>query len=220
MRFGKNFKLSFVDPISVRSKTDGQFFNIYADVEYRRGRKRHINLEALVRRDVLQACERLAVECDADEGRRLADLLNADFGLPKSCADGCYVDLVAWMRVSANAEAIRAAVEIRADRARLARLKILKDSLYADPALFVIMRAEACPELVVDKNLIRQAWDLSVALKASEGWWGPLMSAWSELAGSFSTEESASAALNILVDAIRRMDRRLAEKFGLAGEVK
>ncbi|MFG1887503.1 hypothetical protein ACGFIR_06490 [Micromonospora sp. NPDC049051] len=171
-------------------------------------------------RDIREACEVVAKKCDADETARLAALLNADFGLPRSCSNGCYDQLLARFAVSSGEEARQAAVRIRADRARLARLRMLKDSLYAEPSLFVISRVEAQPDVNIDENLIREAWQLSALLKSAEAWWGPLMAAWSSLASNFKTEEAASVALRVLVDAIHRMDKKMASRYGIPGEAE
>ncbi|MGK5678530.1 hypothetical protein [Actinoplanes sp. URMC 104] len=56
---------------------------------------------------------------------------------------------------------------------------------------------------------------LSDSFRASESWWAPIMNAWNDLASKTEAHGEVMAAMDVLKDAILRLDSRLAAEHGL-----
>jgi len=200
----------------LESKTAAHLFEMGVVASYRRGRSKHESIEALVRRDIRKFAEREAARWEVDEAQYFQDSLNAEFGHPNNCSRDCYRDLTATFEVRSTAHGRQAALNARLDRTRVERFKLLRAALYSDPTLLLISQLEQHPELTIDQAKVDEAWRISSLFRHNEEWWSPLMQAWSSLAGGIKTEEASLMAVQVLVDAIERLDKSLIEKYGIS----
>ncbi|MFF3671323.1 hypothetical protein [Microtetraspora malaysiensis] len=152
----------------------------------------------------------------ADQLFAAQDAVNATLGRPSNCRDGIYTDLTAHVQLTVTADGFRAARAERADRARIERLKFLKHSLYIDPSLMAIEYFEQHPEGVASGEIgIANFRKLANELRSFDEWWSPLMAAWSELSANTAPQEAVEQSMHVLIDAIRRLDAKLALKYKL-----
>jgi hypothetical protein len=108
------------------------------------------------------------------------------------------------------------AIEMQREKAKLERLRYLKEALYSDPSLLIIDHLQRHPEDIGRGDLdFNKFYKLANSLRESERWWSPLMIAWSELAAQTQSQEAASEAMRALLDAIRRLDAKLATRHKL-----
>jgi len=205
--------------LMLESKTAAHFFKMEGVASCRRGRSKHESIEALVRRDIRKLAEGEAARWEVDEAQDFQDSLNAELGHPNDCVRGCYRDLTAKFEVRSTADGRQAALNARLDRARIERFKLLRAALYSDPTLLLVSQLEQHPELTIDQAKVDEAWRISSLFRHNEEWWAPLMQAWSSLAGGIKTEEASLMAVQVLVDAIGRLDKSLIEKFGISVSV-
>ncbi|WP_203898190.1 hypothetical protein [Virgisporangium aliadipatigenens] len=168
-------------------------------------------MRATLTANVLSICGRW----EADEASSASDAINAEFGAPRSCSQGYFRDLVAEVRIRTSAEARQAAERSRADRARVARLQYLKAALYSDPTLLAIEYLDRNPSAKIDTSRLDGLQKFADEIRHREQWWSPIMRAWDELAVRTMSAESADIAIEVLIDAIRRLDLSLARRHGV-----
>lgn len=213
--FVREVEVRFPEDQLVPSGTVGADFIVALRAQYRPGRRFHYNRDSLVRSWVLDRVTEIAGKWTVDDYAMAQEHVNSFLGRGHHCSEKFYRSLVAHVEFRVSAESARVARQERLDNARLERLKYLKDVLYADPALMVIEHLERNPHISPAEITVADFRKFSGNLRAEEEWWSPLMVAWNNLAEQINSSEEVEVSMRILLDAIRRLDERLANNYGL-----
>jgi hypothetical protein len=204
------------DPVqtSLPSATPGVSFHARITARYRLGRTQHDAPDSVVRtRLVLAACDQAAC-WQADQLCAAADAVNAEIGRPAHCPRRVYRDLIGHADLWLDAAGTEAAELWHQQKTHVERLKYLKATLYSDPALLLIDHLQRHPNDLDNAELDKYR-SLSDRLQERERWWSSLMVAWNDLAAQTQSPQAAEASMHILLDAIRRLDSKLADRHGL-----
>ncbi|NBE99986.1 hypothetical protein FE391_41680 [Nonomuraea sp. KC401] len=209
-------KLTFPDIVLLPSKTRGVHFEAIFDIKYRPGSASQLSRDSCVRRDVRSLSCNIASQWQADEASAAQDAINVELGGYASCPHGFYKDLVGSVELSVDRDGLNAALQERADQVRFERLKWLREALYYDPSLLVIDHLERHPETLLNADFkVDNFWKFSNRLRSAEKWWSPLMAAWTELAAKTQSQQAIEQCMRVLLDAILRLDARLAAEHKL-----
>jgi hypothetical protein len=182
--------------------------------EYRLGRGRHSDPGAVARRDVLALTSSIALKWEADQVSAAQDDMNAQLGNADNSRGKVYRKLSAHVDLRVGEESQEALRELRRDQARVARLEFLRKVLFANPVLIAIEYLERNPQ-EIKKVEIEAFRSFAEQAMSYEKWWGPLMKAWNDLAAKAESPEAVAEGMNVLLDAILRLDSKLAVRHGL-----
>lgn len=209
-------ELSFPTADFLPSATSGVYFKAQINAHYRRTRVFHEDRDSFVRHEVRCFMSAITERWAADELYAAQDAVNAALGRPSKCSEGFYTDLTAHVQLSITEDGVKAARIERADRARIERLEFLKRTLYTDPSLMAIEYFEHHPECVTSEEIdITSFRNLANNLRSFDEWWSPLMTAWTELSANTAPREAVEQSMRVLLDAIQRLDAKLAMKYKL-----
>ncbi|MEV1198830.1 hypothetical protein [Microbispora rosea] len=201
------------DHLQLPAATSGYFFQARIHGMYRPGRAVHENRESYVRTHVLQVASEISQAWEVDEAVAAESAINAVLGKPARCPNGFYRDLTAHVAISLSAETLHTFTQLREDRARVERLRFLKESLYVDPVLLIIDFLEHRPEIIQIEDFdLHKFFGFANNVRQAERWWAPIMEAWSELAKKTKSTEAVGEAMRILLEAIQRLDSKLATR--------
>ena len=207
-------KATFSD-LLLPTSTPGLSFRSSCAATYQPSRRRHANLDDLVRHRVLLVAREITSDWPADELPAAQAAVNAELGRPQHCPESYYRNLTARVDLYIPKSQRQMAAKAREDHAKIARLRHLKEVLYTDPGLLIVDRLDRNPEALLSGTDIDSVWKLVARLNEKERWWGPLMSAWNEIATKTTNPAASELLLKHMIEMVSKLDTNLAEKHGL-----
>ncbi|MFI9639415.1 hypothetical protein ACIG87_04990 [Micromonospora sp. NPDC051925] len=198
------------------SSTGSFQFTAVISGSFRKGERYHLDRLSAARNYLSRTACRISYQFSADQPAEAQDAINAVFGEEVDCPSGSYRFLVASSSLRSTPEGLSAAIKMRQDKSRIERLEALRVGLYSDPGLMLIDFLDRNPDALHDCDaLLAKYRQAASSLQGFEVWWLPLMAAWNELAAQTSTHAGVDASFAILLNAIRKLDKRLAEAHRL-----
>jgi hypothetical protein len=215
----KQVEARFALPVRLPSATPQIAFEAQMKATFQSGRTQHNALEALVRSNVVDAARETAQKWHADEIDAAQDAINARLGKATDSPGGTYRRLIASAKLRISAAERDAANQWRNVRHKIEHLEYLKAQLYSDPSLLMIdyLEREGAQIMSLDVNTFHR---IVISIRQFDHWWSPLMVAWSELAARADSPETLNGTMAILLDSIRRLDSKLADRHGLPNQVQ
>ncbi|MEU8813839.1 hypothetical protein [Actinoplanes sp. NPDC048796] len=204
------------DPLFVESADSGLYFEVFFSGVFRPGNARHSNRSSVVKSEIVEVCSSVCREWSIDQSEAAADAINARLGVPYDCPRDYFRSMAVRVEIVREEESRKTARRMRIERARIERLQFLRNALYSDPALVMIEHLDRHPEDVSRLGRVEDFRALAEKLKFTEKWWWPIQLAWSQLATDTKSSEGREYSIGVLVDAIKRIDARLADQYKIA----
>ncbi|MFC8720734.1 hypothetical protein [Kitasatospora sp. NPDC057198] len=205
-----------VERRTLKSRTPDMFFRATFSAHWYPGQVDHRNIESIVAQDLIERATQLSGQWYVEEFRTAHDCLNAELGRERDSQDGYFHGLTATVQLFLDAETQQIAQQQRYDRARVSRLRYLRDSLYSDPELILLDYLDRHPEKVPEVD-IKAFQKLARSLRAGGQWWYPLLDALERLSSGTDPVCGEITAMTALLRAFKDAAPELIDKHGLQG---
>ncbi|MFD8978461.1 hypothetical protein [Streptomyces sp. NPDC059564] len=188
----------------LRCATPGIYFEATFAIEWRPALRTRPNLEDLVLSQALSAAGEVARRFEAVEVRTAQDTINAELGTPQHTRADAYRCLGARVKLALSETARENVAQLRADEARVRRLRFLRTNLYEHPDLFVLDRIERQADFP-GSGQVADWQRLARWIVASNEWWQPVLEQWESVGRGFDDIELQNRAMLALCEALRTL---------------
>ncbi|MFG2178488.1 hypothetical protein ACGFLS_07185 [Streptomyces abikoensis] len=178
------------------------------------GRTVHYAPEAVVITELVRRATAVTELWEAVELKGAEDAVNADLGRPTSLPGMPGSTLWGHVQLTLSAQARSDAEQYRVDRARVARLRYLKEHLYSDPEMLLLDHLDRHPQDIgtVDIATFQR---LSRSLRVGGQWWYPLLDCLEALSSELPIRHGDRYAMKLLLKAFKDTLPELIDRHGL-----
>ncbi|MEV5136711.1 hypothetical protein AB0K71_15195 [Streptomyces syringium] len=205
---------TFTEPRSLRSGTPGICFTATFSARWVPGGTGHHTPEAVVITELVRLAASITGNWEATDVRGAEDALNAVLGHPVPIPGIADSELSARARLTLSARARADAEQYREDRARVARLRYLKEHLYSDPEMVLLDHLERHPQDLRTAD-IKDFQRLSRSLRVGGQWWYPLLDCLETLSAELPDRHGDRLAMKLLLRAFKDTLPELIDRYQL-----
>ncbi|GGR10557.1 hypothetical protein [Streptomyces netropsis] len=198
----------------MRSATPRVCFTAVFSAGWTLGRTDHHAPEAMVITELVRRATTVTERWEATEVTGAEDAVNADLGRPAPLPGMPGSELWGNVQLTLSAQARADAEQYRADRARVARLRYLKENLYNDPEMLLLDHLDRHPQDIgtVDIATFQR---LSRSLRLGGQWWYPLLDCLETLSSELPARHGDRYAMKLLLKAFKDTLPELIDRHGL-----
>ncbi|MGW9426660.1 hypothetical protein ACWHA1_01735 [Streptomyces decoyicus] len=212
---------SFSEPRKLRSNTPGISFTAVFTARWEINTSDHYTAQSLAINQLVHLATSITKEWEATNSRGAEDAVNATLGFPVPITGMPKSKLSGRVSLSIGAQELTVAEQQRQDKARVARLRYLKEQLYSDPEMLLLEYLDQHPEaLTLPSTDIRVFQRLSRSMRVGGEWWYPLLDCLEKISADLPEQRGDLYAMRLLLKAFKDAVPNLVDKHGLRAQIE
>lgn len=191
------------EPRLLDSRTPGVAFEMTGSAYWKARKKRHPDIEAVIRDTVTKRAQAIASVRYADDVHGAQDAINAALGTGHHERNRYYSNLTGRITLQLNKQGMANALEYRATVARLERLHFLKKQLYSDPSMLILDYLENHPQELTGPPDLDHFQRLALKISNGEEWWCRILDVLDKLSANVPEGDGNLFAMNVLIATLK-----------------